>query len=145
MEGDANAIRSINAIVRSLGGRPVPIRKQEKPAYHMFATMICPLLVSLLAASENAAQLARISRSEAHRRMLPIIRQTISNYEKVGAAAAFTGPFVRGDVETVRLHLKSLSNNPAVRNVYVALAASALKHLPHRDANRIRSALREGT
>jgi predicted short-subunit dehydrogenase-like oxidoreductase (DUF2520 family) len=141
LEGDALALRTVKQVVRRLGGRPVPIRKQDKPAYHLFAVMICPLLISLLAASERAAKLADISKNEARRRMLPIVRQTISNYEKLGAAAAFTGPFVRGDVETVRLHLKALSRSSGLRSVYAALAEAALQNLPHRNANEIRAAL----
>jgi predicted short-subunit dehydrogenase-like oxidoreductase (DUF2520 family) len=142
IEGNATAVRTVTRVVRGLGARPVPIRKQDKPAYHLFATMICPLLISLLAASEEAAKLACISTNEARHRVVPIIRQTISNYEKLGAAAAFTGPFVRGDVETVRLHLKALSRSGSLRRVYAALAEAALQNLPHRSANEIRAALR---
>ena len=142
IEGDVAAIRAAKRIVQYLGGRPVPIRKADKPAYHLFATMICPLLISLLAASEWAAKLAGLSPDEARRRMLPIIRQTISNYEKLGAAAAFTGPFVRGDVETVGLHLKELSRSPALKAVYASLAEAALQNLPHRNDGQVRTILR---
>lgn len=141
LEGDALALRIVRQVVRRLGCRPVPIRKQDKPAYHLFAVMICPLLISLLAASERAAKLAGISQNEARRRMLPIVRQTISNYEKLGAPAAFTGPFVRGDVETVRLHLNALAHSSGIRSVYAALAQAALQNLPHRNAKEIRAAL----
>jgi predicted short-subunit dehydrogenase-like oxidoreductase (DUF2520 family) len=141
VEGDALAIRVVSRVVRCLGARPVPIRKQDKPAYHLFATMICPLLISLLAASEQAAQLASISQNEARRRMLPIIRETISNYEKLGAAAAFTGPFVRGDVETVHMHVKALARSSPLREVYAALARAAVQNLPRRNAKEINSAL----
>ena len=141
IEGDAAGVRTARELVRSLGARAVPIRGQDKPAYHLFATMICPLLISLLAASEDAAKLAEISASEARRRMLPIVRQTISNYEKLGAAAAFTGPFVRGDVETVRLHLKALAHSSALRGLCTGLVDMALRNLPHRNARQIRAAL----
>jgi predicted short-subunit dehydrogenase-like oxidoreductase (DUF2520 family) len=141
IEGDAVGVRTAREVLRSLGGRPVAIRRQDKPAYHLFATMICPLLISLLAASEEAAKLAGMSASEARRRMLPIVRQTISNYERVGAAAAFTGPFVRGDVETVRLHLKALAHSSALKGVYAGLAEVALRNLPRRNARQIRAAL----
>jgi predicted short-subunit dehydrogenase-like oxidoreductase (DUF2520 family) len=72
---------------------------------------------------------------------LPIVRQTISNYGKLGAAAAFTGPFVRGDVETVRLHLKALAHSSALRGLYTGLVDMALRNLPHRNARQIRAAL----
>jgi predicted short-subunit dehydrogenase-like oxidoreductase (DUF2520 family) len=144
IEGDRVAVRAARLVAGRLGGRPVTIRKQDKAAYHLFATLICPLLVSLLAVSEKAATRAGVSPAEARIRMLPILRQTISNYGLVGVDRAFTGPFVRGDVETVRLHLKTLArSSAAVKAVYVSLAEAALENLPHRRRNEIRSVLRQ--
>jgi predicted short-subunit dehydrogenase-like oxidoreductase (DUF2520 family) len=130
VEGDASAVRVARTIVRNLGGKTVAIRKQDKVAYHAFATMICPLLVSLLAVSEKAAALAGMSSAESRRRMLPIIRQTLRNYEKAGPAGAFSGPIVRGDVETIRAHMKVLAKMRPAKNVYAALARAALDLLP---------------
>ena len=141
MEGDRTAVPMVKRLVRSLGGRAVTIRKQDKPAYHLFATMVCPLLISLLAASQHAAELAGISERDARRRMLPIVRQTLANYEHFGAAAAFTGPFVRGDVATVQLHLKAVTGDPILREAYCALARAALAYLPGRNAHQLRRLL----
>ena len=137
IEGDQSAVRVARQIVRNLGGRPVNIRKQDKVAYHAFATMICPLLVSLLAASEKAAALARISRAEARHRMLPIVRQTLRNYGKLGPARAFSGPLVRGDVATIRAHLEVLARAPSAKSAYAALAWAALELLPNRNRRQI--------
>lgn len=143
IEGDRLAVRAARLIAGRLGARPVAIRKQDKPAYHLFATLICPLLISLLASSEKVGMLAGLSPAEARLRMLPIIGQTISNYRQFGPSGAFTGPFVRGDVETVRLQLKALSHSSAIKGVYVSLAEAALQYLPHHHAGEIRSALRQ--
>ena len=137
IEGDASAARVARVIVRDLGGQAVAIKKQDKVAYHAFATMICPLLVALLAASEKTAALAGISVADARRRMLPIIRQTLRNYEKLGAANAFSGPIVRGDVETIRAHLNVLTKSPSVKKAYAALARAALGLLPNRNRRQI--------
>ena len=141
IEGDALAVRVARGIIRDLGGRAVAIKKQEKVAYHAFATMICPLLVSLLAASEKTAAIAGMSAAEARRRMLPIIRQTLHNYEKLGPAGAFSGPIVRGDVETIRAHVKALAKMPAAKDVYAALARAALDFLPNRNRRQIEQLL----
>ena len=134
VEGDASAVRVARKIVRDLDGRAVAIKRRDKVAYHAFATMICPLLVSLLAASEKAAALAGMSAAESRRRMLPIIQQTLRNYKKLGPAAAFSGPIVRGDVETIRAHLKALSRAPSAKAVYIALVRAALNLLPNRNS-----------
>lgn len=137
IEGDAAAVRVARRIVRDLGGRAVAIRKQDKVAYHAFATMICPLLVALMAASEKAAALAGLSAADARRRMLPIIRQTLLNYEKLGPAGAFSGPLVRGDVGTIQAHMKALAKVPAAKNAYAALARATLDFLPNRNRRQI--------
>jgi predicted short-subunit dehydrogenase-like oxidoreductase (DUF2520 family) len=135
IEGEAPAVRVARRIVRDLGGEPVSIRTRDKVVYHAFATMICPLLVSLLATAEKTTGFTGISEREARRRMMPIIRQTLHNYEKLGPAGAFSGPLVRGDVETVRAHLRALASQPTSRTVYVALAKAALQNLPSANRN----------
>jgi predicted short-subunit dehydrogenase-like oxidoreductase (DUF2520 family) len=142
LEGDARAIAVARKIIGDLGGNALRLRKPDKVAYHAFATLICPLLVALLATAEETAALAGISRTEARRRMLPIIRQTLANYTKLGPAGSFSGPIVRGDVATIRQHLKALAKAPAVTNAYVALAKAALAYLPSQSKREIRDLLR---
>lgn len=141
IEGDPHAVRVARAVARALGGKPVAIRKQHKVAYHAFATMICPLLVSLLRTSESVAALARIPERDARRRMMPIIQQTLRNYERLGPAGAFSGPIVRGDVKTIRAHLTIVKRVPAARNAYAALAAAALELLPNRNRTEMANLL----
>jgi len=142
VEGDARAIRMARKLIRDLGGNAIPLRKQDKVAYHAFSTVICPLLVSLLASSEAIASLAGISAAEARRRMLPIIQQTSANYAKLGPGGSFSGPIVRGDVETIRQHLNALAKVPVAQQVYGALARAALEYLPSRNKREIHELLR---
>jgi predicted short-subunit dehydrogenase-like oxidoreductase (DUF2520 family) len=62
--------------------------------------------------------------------MRPILEQTLRNYFARGAAAAFSGPIIRGDLETIRQHLGELERVPEARDVYRALVRSALRDLP---------------
>jgi predicted short-subunit dehydrogenase-like oxidoreductase (DUF2520 family) len=73
--------------------------------------------------------------------MLPILLETVKNYGKLGAAAGFSGPIVRGDVETVRRHLAVLRTTPVPREVYVALARAALEYLPAKNKKSLRTLL----
>jgi predicted short-subunit dehydrogenase-like oxidoreductase (DUF2520 family) len=142
IEGDIPATRAARKIVRDLGGEAVPIKKKDKAAYHAFATMICPLLVSLLAASEAAAASAGISSGKARRRMMPIIRQTLVNYLRLGPAAAFSGPIVRGDAATIRQHLRTLAKTPPAKDAYLGVARAALEYLPSRNQKELQKLLR---
>ena len=101
-----------------------------KEAYHAWGMFASPLLTALLAASEHVARAAGVRGKAARKRMLPILRQTLANYAKLGAPGSFSGPIARGDVATVGKHLKVLLEVPEVRGVYVALARSALRGLP---------------
>ena len=69
--------------------------------------------------------------------MLPILRQTLDNYEALDAEDAFSGPIIRGDVGTVKQHLRVLLRAPVARDVYVALARAALQYLPAKNKNAL--------
>jgi predicted short-subunit dehydrogenase-like oxidoreductase (DUF2520 family) len=143
MEGDPAAVRMAHNIVRDLGGLAFHIPRNRKAAYHAFGGFVSPLFVALLSTGEQVARAAGMSSAAARKRMLPILRQTLANYEKLGPAAAFTGPIVRGDVAVVRKHLQSLKGIPEAREVYVALAKSALRHLPAQRRNELRRSLKQ--
>ena len=69
------------------------------------------------------------------------MQRTIQNYAEKGASSAFSGPIIRGDADTVRKHLKVLAAIPRAKEVYIALAQSALRYLPSRDRNALKKTL----
>jgi predicted short-subunit dehydrogenase-like oxidoreductase (DUF2520 family) len=141
IEGDAAAVGVARRVVRDLGGLAYSIRKKDKAAYHAWGTFASPLFTALLATTEEVATLAGVSRKAARQRMIPILLQTLANYASFGAAGAFSGPIVRGDVDTVKRHLRVLRGAGAGREVYVALAASALRYLPAKNKNSLKRLL----
>jgi predicted short-subunit dehydrogenase-like oxidoreductase (DUF2520 family) len=143
IEGDPAAVRVAAYIVKELGGHAYPIRKQDKAAYHAWATFTSPLLTALLATTEEVAKLAGLRGEDARSRMMPILRQTLANYGEFGAARGFSGPIIRGDVETLKRHFEILRGNRAARRVYVALAGAALQYLPAKNKAALRKLLKE--
>jgi predicted short-subunit dehydrogenase-like oxidoreductase (DUF2520 family) len=129
-EGDSAALRVARRIVRDLGAAAFPIPRYRKMAYHAWGAFASPLLIALLVTAETVARAAGLSTAEARRKALPILRQTLANYERLGPAGAFSGPIVRGDAQVVRRHLRELKKMPEARAVYVALARAGLRHLP---------------
>lgn len=142
IEGDARAVRTAREIVRKLGGEAFMIRKRDKPAYHAWGGFTSPLLVAMLVAGEQVAMSAGLSAVEARKRMLPILCQTIANYAELGPEKAFSGPIVRGDAETVSKHLRALARVPEAREVYLALARVALRHLPAEHKKELKKLLK---
>ena len=141
-EGDPGAIRLAKKIVNSLGGRVFTIRKQDKVLYHAFGTFASPLFIALLAALEKTGRAAGIRQSQLRVMAGALLRQTLSNYLEHGAAAAFSGPLVRGDVATIRGHLEALKTTPDVCQAYIALARVAAKELPVKNRIELEKLLR---
>jgi len=143
MEGNGAAMQVGRQIVRKLGGESFSLPAARKAAYHAWATLTSPLLLAFLVTLEEAARAAGFTRKDARRKSLPIIRQTLANYSRLGPAPSFSGPLVRGDADTVARHLAVLKKHPGARDVYVALARAALRGLPVKNRDELRRLLRD--
>lgn len=143
LEGDGAAVRVARRIVHDLGGEAFPLRREHKPAYHAWGGFTSPLLVAALVTGEQVALRAGMSQAVARRRMFKIVQQTLANYFERGPADAFSGPVIRGDAATVQKHLQILDEVPEAKQVYLALARSALKHLPGKNKRQLSRILEE--
>jgi predicted short-subunit dehydrogenase-like oxidoreductase (DUF2520 family) len=113
IEGDARAVRELRRLVDRLGGRPITIPRQSKALYHLLACFLSNDLVALLELGLASARGLGLSRREAARLYLPLVRGTLQNVERLGAVKALTGPVSRGDVATLRLHAEPLRSLPS--------------------------------
>ncbi len=137
VEGDEAAVRLARRVVKTLGGEAFSVRKKDKIAYHALATFCSPLLIAALVTAEQVGRSAGFSAKEARQKMLPIVKQTVTNYAMLGPAAAFSGPIVRGDANVVRQHLRILKKVPIAKETYIALARAALHYLPARERQQL--------
>jgi predicted short-subunit dehydrogenase-like oxidoreductase (DUF2520 family) len=142
MEGDANALALIGAVVRRLGGKPFRIAAEFKPAYHAFGFFSSPALVALIAAAQQVGKLAGLGEHQARELMEPIVRRTIDNCFRSAPEEAFSGPLRRGDLATVRKHLEVLKQQPDLRELYRALSRIALQRLPVGNASEMKKLIR---
>lgn len=142
LEGDAKAVTIAGAVVRSLGAKPFRIERQLKAAYHAFGFFSSPLLVALIAAAQQVAGLAGLDERQALELMEPIVRRTIDNCFRQSPSEAFSGPLRRGDIETVRKHLKALATKPQLLDAYRALGKIALEKLPAANPSKMKKLLR---
>lgn len=130
VEGDPKAVATARQIVKALDAEIFSVQKKSKVLYHALGSFSSPMIVAALVTAERVGRAAGLTRSQTHTFMAPILRQTITNYLAHGATAAFSGPIKRGDVETVRRHLRELKRVPGAREVYQTLVRSALLGLP---------------
>jgi predicted short-subunit dehydrogenase-like oxidoreductase (DUF2520 family) len=127
LEGDAALLPLLAEMAESIGARPVLLPEGGKQAYHAAAMMAAGGLVGLLDAIVEVARAADLDEQQALTVYLPLARQTLDNAERLGVGAALTGPFLRGDVGTVRGHLEVLREHaPAALPLYVAVARREL-------------------
>jgi predicted short-subunit dehydrogenase-like oxidoreductase (DUF2520 family) len=143
VEGDAVAVRTAKSIVERLGGNAFPIRKENKVLYHVFGSFASPLVIALLSSLEDVALAAGIRKQDIKPIMVPLLWQTLHNYLKHDTAAAFSGPLVRGDAATIRKHLAELKKLPEAREIYLALARSAIRNLPVKNQRQLEKELRK--
>jgi predicted short-subunit dehydrogenase-like oxidoreductase (DUF2520 family) len=122
--------RTLNALIRRVGGQPFSVNGETKALYHAVGVLSSPLLVSHLVAAQQTAALAGFSPSQARKLMEPIVRATVDNVFRRGAENSVSGPIARGDGQTIRLHLQALEPHPMLADVYRALALYAVTTLP---------------
>lgn len=130
VEGDRKAAGVAREIARELGGEVFAIRKEKKPLYHALGSFSSPLLVMLLSEAEQVGKAAGLAPAKTAKVVRAILRRTLENYFRGGAAAAFSGPMRRGDLLTVKRHMKELRKVPGAVEVYRALARASLSRLP---------------
>jgi predicted short-subunit dehydrogenase-like oxidoreductase (DUF2520 family) len=112
IEGDAAAVRVARQIARSLGAIPVHIESSKKPLYHGAGAMAAGSVLALMEAATRLMVAAGMKRREAVRALLPLTRQVLDNFERLGPRAAWTGPLSRGDFGVVAEHLEAMKVFP---------------------------------
>jgi predicted short-subunit dehydrogenase-like oxidoreductase (DUF2520 family) len=112
IEGDAAAVRVARQMARALGGVPVRIEGSSKPLYHAAGAMAAGSVLALMEAATRLMTAAGMKRREAARALLPLTRQVLDNFERLGPRAAWTGPLSRGDFSVVSGHLEAMQGLP---------------------------------
>lgn len=127
---DAAVRRELNALVRRLGGVPFAVKAETKALYHAAGVMASPLLAAKLTAAMETARLAGLDKRTAAKWVRALAEATLKNVFERGPERSFSGPFARGDAETIHLHLEALEAHPVLADVYWALGRYAVTRLP---------------
>jgi predicted short-subunit dehydrogenase-like oxidoreductase (DUF2520 family) len=125
VSGERDAVAVARRLVNALGGVPLTIPIAGRALYHASAVMASNFTLTMLAASARVLIQAGAPADEALDALLPLVRGTLDNLDELGPAGALTGPIARGDVETVRLHLRALPERE--RSLYAAVGLEMLR------------------
>ena len=122
IEGDTGAVRMARQIARALGAVPVHIDGSKKPLYHAAGALAAGNVLALMEAATRLMTAAGMKRREAVQVLLPLTRQVLENFERLGPRAAWTGPLSRGDYGVVAAHTEAMKDLPAeFRQAYEAV------------------------
>jgi predicted short-subunit dehydrogenase-like oxidoreductase (DUF2520 family) len=112
IEGDVVAVRTARQMARALGAVPVQIEGSKKPLYHAAGALAAGNVLALMEAATRLMTAAGMKRREAVRALLPLTRQVLENFERLGPRAAWTGPLSRGDYGVVAAHTEAMKDLP---------------------------------
>jgi predicted short-subunit dehydrogenase-like oxidoreductase (DUF2520 family) len=108
------------ALVADVGGLPLSVPESKRTLYHAGLAHGANHLVTLVAQAMDL--LAASGADDPAATLRPLLTAALDNALSQGDAA-LTGPIVRGDVKTVRAHLREIAaSDPDTLGSYVAMA-----------------------
>ncbi len=127
VEAEEPLLTELKEMALSLGGDWVMLRAGDKVLYHTAAVFACNYLVTLVKLATDLWQIFGVSPVRAIKAFMPLLRGTLSNIENVGLPNCLTGPIARGDLGTIKRHLKALEKEaPSLLNIYKQLGSQTI-------------------
>ena len=147
-EGNKEALKEAEKIVKVIGGRFTIIKTENKPLYHIAAVLISNYTVGLFYIAKEIFSSIGFSDKDAASALLKLLKGTVKNIETVGPIEALTGPIERGDIDTIKLHLKAMEGNPQLIRIYKTIGSVIIdmaeeKGLDRKKINEMRRLLNE--
>jgi predicted short-subunit dehydrogenase-like oxidoreductase (DUF2520 family) len=118
--------KKLEALARSIGARTLRVPAGGRALYHAAANFSGAFAVALIQETVALWGKLGIAEKDALRALLPLLRGTADNVEKLGAAGALGSVVARGDVGTIRKHLAALADTPASLQLYRLLSLHTL-------------------
>ncbi|HKZ51185.1 MAG TPA: DUF2520 domain-containing protein [Dehalococcoidia bacterium] len=109
LEGDPELLAVLQGMAEALRGRWLVLSPGDKALYHAAAVLVSNYTVALVDAACQLWQQLGVEPAQAVGALLPLLKGTVSNIERLGLPQCLTGPIARGDVDTVRRHLSALA------------------------------------
>lgn len=127
LEGDEEALKVADEMATALQGNIIRLKASDKILYHAAAVTLSNYLVTLMKTAADLWQSFGVSQDDAVKAMLPLLKGTVNNIERVGIPGCLTGPIARGDIGTVQKHLIALEkDHPDARDTYRTLGLQTI-------------------
>jgi predicted short-subunit dehydrogenase-like oxidoreductase (DUF2520 family) len=130
IDGCPAALQAARKMIHQMGGVAVRLSGANKAAYHAAGSFACGYVLALMETATRLLMTQGFKRRQAMRALLPLTRQTLDNFERVGPLAAWTGPLSRGDFSTIERHVKALADfKPEYLEAYKTLSRLTAEEL----------------
>lgn len=124
IEGEEKNIEKVKSVFEKMGNKVITIQAKDKAGYHAAAVLGSNLMLGLFETVIEEMVNAGFERKMAEKVMVPFVCNNIEHLKENSMEDALTGPVVRGDVKTVKMHLNMLENDN--RKIYGLLSKKAL-------------------
>ncbi|HRD02805.1 MAG TPA: DUF2520 domain-containing protein [Candidatus Saccharicenans sp.] len=127
LEGNQKALGLGQSLAKKLQAGVILISPENKALYHLACSMASNFMVVLLSEVKDLFKLLGLEEKAYLEVIYPLLNRTLLNVIELGCERSLTGPVLRGDLETVREHLKVISQKPDLEKLYRLMSLEALK------------------
>src|SRR5713226_1120023 len=137
LAGPDALVEKLERLARSLGARPLRLPEGGRALYHAAANFSGAFVIALIQETIALWEKLGIAEADALAALLPLLRGTVDNVERLGAAGGLGSTVARGDLGTIRRHLDALAKSApdslelyrilSLRTIPLALAKGTLK------------------
>lgn len=117
------------------------LNKKDKPIYHLLGVFSSNMVVALVEAILVLSRKLAWRQKEFNDFIFPMMIETIMNVKEYGVKKGLSGPLVRGDVESIKKHLKILRKTPSLHKIYRDLSQIILKYAPAKKRRQFKQIL----
>jgi predicted short-subunit dehydrogenase-like oxidoreductase (DUF2520 family) len=127
IEAEEPLLTTLKDMATALDGTWIELKAGDKVLYHTAAVIACNYLVTLVKLATDLWQTFNVPADRATKALMPLLRGTLNNIDKVGIPQCLTGPLARGDTGTIKKHLEALNKSaPAVLSTYRELGRQTI-------------------
>ena len=120
------------SLAKKINLHPFKISSEKKVLYHLAGVYSSNFLVANQYYTEKLFNEAR-SGMYYRKVFTPITEMTLKNIKQDGVLKSVSGPVARGDIKTVKEHLKTLGNDRILKSNYITQSLTLLELIKKRD------------
>lgn len=125
IEGNEQACSVLSTLFSELGATVLPIQGDLKPSYHTAGVFGSNFLITLTSLATEALKKAGLTHEQAMNTTLNLMQGSLDNLKRTqDIQASLTGPFARGDKDTISRHIDTLTGT--AKTVYIELGKLTL-------------------